>query len=288
MSSATASTQSPAGPGSGRVTVIGCGYVGSAVARLWRAQGLTVLATTTQAARVDELKSIADQVAVVRGDEADRLQVLLENQDTVLLCVGSKAGASYAETYLTTARTLAAVLPQTAVQQLIYTSTCSVYGQHEGAWVTEATPVSPMTENGNVIAQAEQTLLSLNTNRRRVCVLRLGGIYGPGRTLERIYGRMAGTTRPGRGQEPSNWVHLDDIVGAIHWADQQQLSGIYNVVQDEIPTVKELVDRVCRQYCLTPVAWDASQPSSRRYNARASNAKIKDTGYSFKHPLFLL
>ena len=271
-----------------RVAIIGCGYVGSAVARHWQAQGLTVLATTTRTERVTELGAIAHQVAVVRGDEADRLQALLQDYATVLLCVGSKGKASYAATYLHTAQTLAAVLPQTPVKQLIYTSTCSVYGQHQGAWVTEATPVAPTTDNGKVIAQTEQTLLNMATAHREVCILRLGGIYGPGRTLARIYGRMAGTTRPGKGQEYSNWIHLDDIVGAIDWARQTQLSGLYNVVQDEIPTVQELVSRVCHQHQLTPVTWDASQPSSRKYNVRASNDKLKHTGYTFKHPSFQL
>ncbi|MEO1592825.1 MAG: SDR family oxidoreductase [Cyanobacteria bacterium J06632_22] len=270
------------------VAIIGCGYVGSAVAQCWQAQGLSVLATTTRAERVEELRAIATQVAVVRGDEADRLQALLENQSTVLLCVGSKGKASYAETYLHTARTLAEVLPQTQVRQLIYTSTCSVYGQHQGAWVTETTPVAPTTPNGQVIAQTEQTLLSTATAQRQVCILRLGGIYGPGRTLERIYSRMAGRTRPGQGQAYSNWVHRDDIVGAIDWSRQSQLSGLYNIVQDEIPTVRELISRVCRRYGLAPVSWDASQPSNRAYNVRASNAKIRNTGYTFQHPSFQL
>ena len=271
-----------------QVAIIGCGYVGSAIARHWQAQRLRVLATTTRAERVDELGAISHQVAVVRGDEVDRLQALLEQQTTVLLCVGSKRGASYSETYLNTAQTLAAVLPQTQVQQLIYTSTCSVYGQHNGAWVTETTPVTPSTDNGQIIVQAEQTLNSSATPQRKVCILRLGGIYGPGRTLERIYSRMAGSTRPGRGQEYSNWVHLDDIVGAIAWARQHQLSGTYNIVQDEIPSVRDLVSRVCHRYNLAPVNWDEHQPSSRRYNVRAANDKIKQTGYTFQRPVFQL
>ncbi|MEO0540387.1 MAG: SDR family oxidoreductase [Cyanobacteria bacterium P01_A01_bin.105] len=271
-----------------RTTILGCGYVGSAVARHWQGQGLSVLATTTRPERVAELGAIAQQVAVVRGDEADRLQALLENQTVVLVCVGSRRGTSYAATYLNTARTLAQVLPQTQVQQLIYTSTCSVYGPHQGAWVTEETPAIPTTDNGKVIAQTEQTLLNAATPRRRICILRLGGIYGPGRTLERIYSRMAGTTRPGRGHEGSNWIHLDDIVGAIDWARQQQLSGIYNVVQDEIPTVRELVTRVCQQYNLAAVTWDEHQPSNRPYNVRVSNNKLRHTGYSLTHPSFQL
>ena len=116
--------------------------------------------------------------------------------------------------------------------------------------------------------------------------LTISRIYGPGRTLAKIYGRAAGTTRPGKGDERSNWVHLDDIVGAIDWARRHQLSGLYNLVQDEVPKVRELIDAVCQRHDLEPVQWDETQPSSRFYNARVSNAKLKATGYQFVHPRF--
>ncbi len=267
-----------------KATIVGCGYVGKEVARRWQQQGLTVTATTTRPERVEELQTVADRVRVLKGRDSGALQDCLTDQQVVLVCVGSKRGANYEETYLGTAKTLAEVLPNTQVQQLIYTSTYSVYGQHHGAVVTEETSVMPATANGEVIAETERTLLGLTGFR--VCVLRLGGIYGPGRTLERIYSRAAGQTRPGTGGEWANWVHRNDIVEAIEFARSHSLTGIYNLVQDEIPTVKELIDAVCDRYTLSPVHWDPSQPSARLYNAKVSNAKIKAAGYRFVHPHF--
>ena len=269
-----------------KVAIVGCGYVGTAIAQRWQSQGFTVLATTTRVERVSELSLVADRVEVVHGSDAARLQAILADQQIVLLCVGAKRGVDYADTYLKTAQTLAQILPETAVEQLIYTSTYSVYGQHHGVWVTEEMPAAPATENGKVIAATEQTLLDATTPHRRVCILRLGGIYGPGRTLERIYSRAAGTTKPGTGDEGSNWVHLDDIVGAIDWVRQHHLSGIYNLVQDEVLTVRGLIDAVCQRYNLDPVQWDETKPSDRLYNVRVSNAKLKRTGYQFVHPTF--
>ncbi|MDJ0705030.1 MAG: NAD-dependent epimerase/dehydratase family protein [Leptolyngbyaceae cyanobacterium MO_188.B28] len=269
-----------------KAAIIGCGYVGSTVAQRWRGQGLSVLATTTRGERVSELENVADQVEVVRGTDAKRLQSLLADRQVVLVCVGSKRGANYAETYLGTAKTLAQVLPSTMVQQLIYTSTYSVYGQHNGAWVTEDSPAVPATDNGRIILSTEQTLLETMTPQRQVCILRLGGIYGPGRTLEKIYSRAAGKTRPGKGDEGSNWVHLHDIVGAIDWVRQHRLAGLYNLVQDEILTVRELISAVCKRHRLDPVKWDESKPSDRPYNVRVSNSKLKGTGYRFVHPTF--
>ena len=268
-----------------RAAIIGCGYVGTAVAKYWREKGLDVLVTTTREERVEALGAIANQVEVVTGTEGDRLKSILSDRQIVLLCVASKRGASYADTYLKTAQTVAQVLTHTPVEQLIYTSSCSVYGQHNGAWVSELMPPTPITDNGKIIEQTEETLLSAGDPQRKVCILRLGGIYGPNRTLERIYSRAAGTTRPGKGEEGTNWVHLDDIVRSIDWARKQQLSGLYNLVQEEVPTVRELIDGVCDRHNLAPVTWDETQPSTRK-NVRISNAKIKRTGYEFVHPAF--
>lgn len=268
-----------------KVAIIGCGYVGSAVAQRWQAQGLDVLVTTTRQARVAELSAIAPQVAVLTGTDRDRLQSVLCDRQVVLLCIASQRAASYEQTYLHTAKTLAEVLPHTPVEQLIYTSTISVYGQQQGAWVTELMPPLPETDNAQVIEQTEATLLGAIAPQRKICVLRLGGIYGPGRTLQKIYSRAAGTTRPGKGDEATNWVHLSDIVGAIDWAKEKQLAGIYNLVQDEVPSVRELIGRVCDRHHLSPVIWDETQPSTKN-NVRVSNAKIKNTGYQFVHPTF--
>lgn len=270
-----------------KVAIIGCGYVGTAVAKHWKQQGLDILVTTTREERVAELTAMASRVEVLSGGQRDRLKAALSDRQVVLLCVASKRGASYADTYLNTAKTIASVLPETPVEQLIYTSSCSVYGHHNGAWVTELMPPMPITDNGKIIEQTEETLLLATSPQRKVCVLRLGGIYGPGRTLQKIYSRAAGSTRPGTGEEATNWVNLTDIVSGIDWVKEKQLAGIYNLVQEEVPTVKSLIERVCDKHNLAPVTWDKEQPSTRK-NVRVSNAKIKSTGYQFEHPDFNL
>jgi nucleoside-diphosphate-sugar epimerase len=269
-----------------KAAIIGCGYVGRQVAQCWRAAGLTVTATTTTRERVPELESVADRMVVLSGSDAAALQACLSDQQTVLVSVAAGRGGDYAETYLGTAQSLAAILPQTSVQQLIYTSTCSVYGQQHSALVTEATPINPTSENARLSAAAEQTLLQAARPNLKVCILRLGGIYGPGRELAKIFSRAAGATRPGNGQEPSNWVHLDDIVGAIEFAHTHQLQGIYNLVQDQIPTIRALIDTVCQQHQLAPITWDPTQLSARSYDARVSNQKLKAAGYRLVHPEF--
>lgn len=267
------------------VTIIGCGYVGRAVAQLWQQQGLVVTATTTTPERIPELSAVANRAVVVQGKDAAGLSELLADQQTVLLSVGAKGPAFYEEAYLTTAKTLVEVLRHnTSVQQLIYTGSYAVYGDQQGDWVTETTPTAPANQNGQILAETEQVLLNAATDRLKVCVLRLGGIYGPGRELIKIFGRAAGTTRPGDGTDPSNWIHVDDIVGAIEFVRLHQLAGIYNLVQDVPLTTGELFKRLFAQHQLPAVQWDATQPSARPYNARVSNQKLRAAGYQLQHP----
>ena len=93
------------------VAIIGCGYVGCAVAQFWQQNmSFVVTATTTTPERVPELQTVAQQVVVVQGNDSDLLKSVLRNQDVVLLSVGAKSADVYEETYLHTAQTLVSVL----------------------------------------------------------------------------------------------------------------------------------------------------------------------------------
>ncbi len=271
-----------------KIAIIGCGYVGTEIAKRWKQAGHQVTATTTTPSRVNELAEIVDEVRIVRGDDPETVRSLLESQEVLLLSVGARGG-DYETAYLTTAKTIAAILPQCPkLRHVIYTSSFAVYGDRQGDWVTEETPAKPGSKNHEILLDAEQVLLEASSPDRAICVLRLGGIYGPGRELARIFQRAAGKTRPGSGQEASNWIHLDDIVGAIAFAQTHRLQGLYNLVQDNPTTVRDLIDRVCQTHNFAAVTWDESQPSSRVHNVRVSNQKLKSAGYRFQQSDFLI
>ncbi|MGB3656145.1 MAG: SDR family oxidoreductase [Rivularia sp. (in: cyanobacteria)] len=268
------------------IAIIGCGYVGYAVAKYWKQNDdLVVTATTTTPERIPTLQEVAEKVEVVQGSNAQALKSVLQNQDVILLSVGPKSRDVYEETYLKTAETIVSVLQQIpTVKQLIYTASYSVYGDRNGAWVDEETPTAPNNPNGEILDRTEQTLLCANSEKLRVCILRLGGIYGEGRTLLKIFSRAFGETRPGNGEDTTNWIHLDDIVGAIEFARSSQLEGIYNLVDDAHLPIRELIDNLCQKYDKPKVTWDASQTKTRAYNSKVSNEKIKLAGYKLIHP----
>ena len=276
------------------IAILGCGYVGSPLADYWQARGHFVTGTTTSRERLASLSQLVSRVVLMKGSDASAVQSLVQGQDTVVVSVaptGSQVAdeATYETTYLATARNLVKALNQAdRVKQIIYLSSCSVYGDRRGEWVDETTPVAPSERRSQVLAQAEQILLQGAKENQRVCILRLGGIYGPGRELVRMFGGLAGMTLPGKGDRFINWIHRDDIVGAIEFARLNELEGIYNLVEDSQLTVKEQVERVCFRYGLPPVHWDSDQPSRGRKSLRVSNQKLKAAGYELVHPQLLI
>lgn len=270
--------------------IIGCGYVGSAVAQHWQNLGHAIVATTTTPDRIGELQKVANRAIVLKRCDEETLQTILQNQDAVFLSVAPTANEQvdadmYEETYLQTANNLVLALKHFPnVKQLIYTSSSAVYGNSNGAWVSEESPVAPANRHGEVLHETEQVLLSASSQDLKVCIFRLGAIYGPDRELSKRFARLAGTTRPGTGNHFTNWIHLDDIVSASEFALARQLQGVYNLVNDVPIAARELFKQLCDRYELPEVTWDGSDTKTPSNNRRISNQKLKAEGYQFIHP----
>lgn len=268
-----------------KLAIIGCGYVGSAVARLWHQAGHEVTVTTTTPAKQQQLQAIASKVAVVTGNDLTGLKKIVAERDVVLLSVGSKQRTpeTYRQAYLETAQNVVAAIRATpGVKQLIYTSSYGILKDNSGATIDETVTVEPKDEFSAILHQTEQELLSVPESDR-TCILRLAGIYGPQRELIKIFRRVAGSTRPGSGHEYTNWIHLEDIVRAIDFVRAKQLQGIYHLNSDEVLTLKEFFERLFSAHNLPPVTWDSSQTSTRASNIKLSNQKIEDAGFELAH-----
>jgi nucleoside-diphosphate-sugar epimerase len=266
--------------------------VGSALARHWRASSSHRLrvTTTTETRRV-ELAELADEVQVLEGSDAGALEAALEGSDAAVFTLaptGSRQvdADGYAATYLRTFETLQRVLPRLPqLRQLIYTGSCSVYGDAAGGWVDEATPLEPRDEHGEILRRSEELLLNCRRPDRRVAVLRLGAIHGPGRELAERFGRLAGSTRPGDGSSYTSWIHRDDVVGMVAHALEQGLDGPVNVVDDAPITVRDLFAQVFAAAGLEPLRWDPQAvPEHPTPNRRIANQRLHDLGYRLQHP----
>jgi nucleoside-diphosphate-sugar epimerase len=115
---------------------------------------------------------------------------------------------------------------------VVYLSTVGVYGDRNGDWVDEDAAPLPTSERGRKRLAAEQVWRDFGRRRVPVAILRLAGIYGPGRNaLTQIArGDARRIFKPG---QVFNRIHVDDIAQAIDAALARQVSGIFNVADDE-------------------------------------------------------
>jgi nucleoside-diphosphate-sugar epimerase len=263
----------PAHQSKSHVAIIGCGYVGSELARRLVANGHDVLGTTRSPERLPELQQLGIAAEQLDVSDADRMKSLLAGRQAVYLTVAAgRRDADYERVYLTAARNLAAAAASAGVIRMIYTSSTSVYGQDDGQWVTEDSPTEPDSENGRILVKTERVLLDAQLPRG-VSVVRLAGIHGPGRELQRFAAAAAGSTRDD-GHAYVNLVHRDDVAGALIALLPLQHHGVLNLCDDQPIVRRELYDRLIRSAGVAPITWTAPSDSAG-CGKRVCNQRIK-------------
>ena len=140
-----------------------------------------------------------------------------------------------------------------------------------------------------LLRAAEELVLHLSSDNLKICVLRLGGIYGPGRDMVSMIRQAAGQQVPKYGDAVTAWSNIVDITRGIHFAYERQLEGIYNLVDDMQLSRRELSTMICDLDGLPPVLWSHTpSPTERNMNARVSNTKLKNEGFQLISPSMLI
>jgi nucleoside-diphosphate-sugar epimerase len=233
----------PAEPGGlpPRVVIVGCGYVGK---RLGVALGFRndVLGIVSRASSLAELDALGLPGHVVDLDTGTSLPPGWADDAAVFYLVPPGTDS---ESDVRLAHLLNGMHRRPRV--FIYMSTTGVYGDAEGGEVTEQTPVNPLTARARRRVTAEDMVRVWCTERevRRV-VLRVPGIYGPGRLpLERLAGREPAVRVDEAGI--GNRIHVDDLVAAcIAALDLPDARGIYNITDGSPMNSTEFLLRVAR------------------------------------------
>lgn len=230
------------------VAIFGCGYLGSRIAAEALERGLRVSALTRNAARADRFRrSGVHRVVEASLEERDWHARIDPVQDFVLDCVGAAAPGpeGYRRSYVEGMRSLLAWSAGGTIGTLVFTGSTSVYGQDEERWVTEEDAADGSSDGSRILLEAERLLLDARSGIARKFVLRLGGIYGPGR--HHLLDRAAGGPRERRAGDRVmlNAVRVEDAAEAV-WAafgsGAEIRGGIFNVV-DDAPTRKaEILD----------------------------------------------
>lgn len=172
-------------------------------------------------------------------------------------------------------QTLLDEIPTKDTLKCIFVSSTSVYGNQQGI-VTESNPVSPTTNSGAALVEAEQLIQS---HIPHSTMLRMGGLVGK----ERHPGRfLAGRTELSGGKDPVNLIHLEDCIGIIQTLIHQNLWGeTFNCVADKHPSKARYYIQAAKALDLDPPQF---LPDAEERGKRVSNQKVKEVlAYSFKY-----
>lgn len=236
-----------------RLVVFGCGYVGTAVALRALEKGWRVFALTRNAEQAEELRAHGVSKVVVADLHMNEWHKELSGDyEYCLDCVSSAGGGleGYKLSYLEGLKSIRQWAEQRKVGAFVYTSSTSVYPQTGGQWVDETFSNEGVNAAAEVLLEAERNALAEPMPWERAFVLRLSGIYGPGRHMLLDQIRAGATSLSGTGDHYLNLIHRDDVVSAIERVfecHRDNNGGVYNL-NDGCPFTKAEV-----------VAWLAEQ-----------------------------
>lgn len=271
-----------------RIFVAGTGFTGSRILRRISAAGHDVVGMNRRGS-CDGLEG----VTLVRGDvlEDGGLRCL-EGLGPFDLLISTLSGSSlrdpdaYRSLYVDGPRRIADRLRWTDTPSVWVLGSTGVYGESDGEWVTEETPARPLHGKGEVQWEAEQAVARAFD---QTCVLRLSGLYGPGRT--RLV-RQALRKRPFfKADIWSNQIHGDDVAGVVCQllAREAHPPGLLLVSDDQPTQRREIFEWVRMQAGASDGLYDEDHPHERganRGNKRVSNRRLRELGVELQYPSF--
>jgi nucleoside-diphosphate-sugar epimerase len=267
--------------------ILGAGYSGQAFARTRRA-GERILGTTRSDKNFPALQGAGIKPLLFDGSGVS--ESLAEAIGAATHVVVSAAPGDDGDPVLRACTNALLAAPNLA--WIGYLSTVGVYGDHEGAWVDESAECRPTSRRSMARIEAEREWLAFGERRGvPVAILRLSGIYGPGRNafVNLANGTARRLVKPG---QVFNRIFVDDIAGALRYLADRGIGGIFNLTDDLPAPPQDVVAHAAEIMGVEPppeIAFDTAEltPMQRSFygeNKRVSNAAIKKSGYLFQYP----
>ncbi len=264
------------------ILIIGCGAIGTELARI-----LSRLGHTVTGVKRNPPSSNDECIQYVHADitSATDLEKLTTNFDQLFFIVSAdgRTEQSYRDVYDIG---LTNVLIKFAKCPCIFVSSTSVYGQSQGEWVDENSTAQPDNSNSQLIRHAEQQVIALNAQN---IVVRFSGIYGRGRE----YLLTKAKQNPAIQQTPTyftNHIHQEDCVRVLAFLLEKKLAGItlahYYLASDDDPAPLYEVITWLAQQLNCPAPTIKSVANNDTMNKRCHNQRLKALGYVFLYPSY--
>lgn len=257
--------------------VVGCGYLGRRVVSLALQDGWRVFGTTRQSP--ERIEALGARPIRLDWDDA-RTLASLPSVDAVVVAVAydRRSRVDRDASQVGGLRRLIQSLDRGDRRaRICYVSTTGVYHQTGGVWVDETSPTFPARAGGRAHLRAESVLRQCRGNQT-YSILRLAGIYGPGR-VPRAADVRAGREIASPSNGYLNLIHVDDAARGVMASLQVARPSRLYVVADDAPVIrKHFYEEIARQVSapsprfVTPdsdsgVAW-RSTTNKRVWNRR--------------------
>jgi len=269
--------------------LFGAGYSAKAFAASRPGLSVGIAGTTRSPEKFDALRAAGIEPVLFDGQSFPP-DLLGELADATHLVVSAAPGDGGDPVLAAAPGGLARYAPR--LRWIGYLSTVGVYGDRGGGWVDETGECKPTSKRSTMRVEAEKQWLAFGENAGvPVAVLRLSGIYGPGRNA--FVNLENGTAkRLVKKDQVFNRIHVDDIAGALWHLLDADRGGIFNVTDDEPAPPQDVVAYAAQLMGVEAppeIPFETAQlsPMARSFygeNKRVANTEIRATGYDFRFP----
>src|SRR5690606_17535659 len=250
-----------------RILILGCGWVGEEVAKYYTEKGWEVYVTCTSAEKKEYLTVLGLDVAVVNFDEQVSISEFPTTFDFVLNSIPASSRSSVSE-ISKRFENVRNYLQTINYYKQIYLSSIGIYPDKDGIFNEDFN-----NDLNDRLLVAEQKVELTNSH-----IYRLGGLFGKNRIFAKYFANRNCTT----GDQPANFIHVDDVVALITKAFESDLHHpIYNLVAPEHPTKKEVILASTKKYGFQLPS--AFEPENSFQKIVDGNLIIKELNYSFKY-----
>lgn len=276
--------------------IAGCGYVGTRLAVELESAGHAVWALRRRAQELPERwhplsADLTDARSLRAALERAGAALDADGFDAVVYAAAAdgRTEEAYRAAYRDGLARLLEVLgsARALAGPLLFVSSTGVYGQDAGEWVDEDSPVAPRRFTGRLVLEGEQLLRESGAPGASV---RLGGIYGPGRTALLARVRSGSVGLPPPGARFTNRIHRDDAAALLHHLIELHRSGnalhaVYLGVDHEPADLRAVLLWMAQRLGVE-LSEESSDASRAPGGKRCSNARVLASGYRFRYPTF--
>jgi nucleoside-diphosphate-sugar epimerase len=271
-----------------KMVILGAGLSGKAIGRISAPDFETVHGTTRSGESLAAIEAAGIGPLIFNGTEiSPQLKAVLAEATHLVQSISPDADG---DVFLRLTPDIRQWMPRLA--WIGYLSTIGVYGDRQGAWVDETAAPTPLSNRSRERVVAENQWLDLGARENiPVAILRLSGIYGPGRNP--FVNLANGTARRiVKQNQVFNRIRVEDIGRATAFLLGRGEGGVYNVTDSHPSPSQDTVEYAAKLMGM-PVPPDILfetaelSPMQRSFygeNKRVSNARMRGLGFEFRYP----